>query len=76
MRKKITLSIEEKTYRKLHILLPPRKISQFFEEAVNEKVKKLKLEDDLEKGFQRMAKDREREKEAVEWSEAGINEDT
>ncbi len=75
MQRKITLSIEEKIYRKLRFLIPKRKMSKFVEEALKEKIERLKLEEPIEKGFKMMGKDKEREKEALEWSEAGISEE-
>ncbi len=75
MQRKITLSIEEKIYRKLRFLIPKRKMSKFVEEALKEKIERLKLEEPIEKGFKMMGKDKEREKEALEWSEAGMSEE-
>ena len=75
MQRKITLSIEEKIYRKLRFLIPKRKMSKFVEEALKEKIERLKLEEPIEEGFKMMGKDKEREKEALEWSEAGISEE-
>ena len=75
MQRKITLSIEEKIYRKLRFLIPKRKMSKFVEEALKEKIERLKLEEPIEEGFKMMGKDKEREKEALEWSEAGMSEE-
>ncbi len=75
MQRKITLSIDETIYRKLHFLIPKRKMSKFIEESVKERIKRLKLEDPIEKGFKMMGKDRVREKEALEWSEVEITEE-
>ena len=75
MQRKVTPSIEEKIYRKLRFLIPKRKMSNFVEEAIKEKIERLKLEEPIEEGFKMMGKDREREKEALEWSEAGISEE-
>ncbi len=75
MQRKITLSIDEKIYRKLHFLIPKRKMSKFVEESVKERIKKSELEDPIEKGFKMMGKDRVREKEALEWSEVEITEE-
>jgi len=75
MQRKITLSIEEKIYRKLRFLIPKRKMSKFVEEAIKEKIGRLKLEEPIEEGFKMMGKDKEREKEALEWSEAGMSEE-
>jgi len=75
MQRKITLSINEKIYRKLHFLIPKRRISKFIEESVKEKIERLELKDPIEKGFKMMGKDQVREKEALEWSEVGISEE-
>ena len=75
MQRKITLSIEGEIYRKLRFLIPKRKMSKFVEEALKEKIERLKLEEPIEEGFKMMGKDKEREKEALEWSEAGMSED-
>jgi len=75
MQRKITLSIDEKIYRKLHFLIPKRKMSKFVEESVEEKIERSKLGDPIEKGFKMMGEDRVREKEALEWSEVGISEE-
>ena len=75
MQRKITLSIDEKIYRKLHFLIPKRKMSKFVEESVEEKIERSKLEYPIEKGFKMMGEDRVREKEALEWSEVGISEE-
>ena len=75
MQRKITLSIDEKIYRKLHFLIPKRKMSKFVEESVKERIKKSELEDPIEKGLKMMGKDRVREKEALEWSEVEITEE-
>ena len=75
MQRKITLSIEEEIYRKLRFLIPKRKMSKFVEEAIKEKIGRLKLEEPIEEGFKMMGKDKEREKEALEWSEAEISEE-
>jgi len=74
MRKKLTLSIDEQIYKDLHLLLPNRKISEFVENSIRERMKKMKKEDPVEEGFKMMAKDKKREEEALEWSEAGIGE--
>jgi len=49
--------------------------SNLIEESVKEKIESLELKDPTEKGFKMMGKDQVREKEAMEWSEAGISEE-
>ncbi len=75
MDRKITLLIDEKIYRELRIMVPKRQMSKFVEETVWERIQKIKEDDPVEKGFKTMGKDKEREQEARQWSEAGINED-
>jgi len=75
MQRKITLSIDETIYRKLHFLIPKRKMSKFVEESVKERIKRFELEGPIEKGFKMMGKDQVREKEALEWSEVEITEE-
>lgn len=74
MRKKLTLSIDEQTYKDLHLLLPNRKISEFIEKSIRERIRKLKKEDPIEEGFKLMGKDKEREKEALQWCEFDVGE--
>ncbi|MCI0639447.1 MAG: hypothetical protein L0Y72_01450 [Gemmataceae bacterium] len=65
MQKKLTITIDEKVYERLHRLIGARKISKFIETLVRPKV----LRDDLEAGYRAMALDEEREAEAKEWAE-------
>ncbi len=68
MRKKLTISVDEKIYRALHKRLGSRKISRFIEDLVRPHV----LEGSLRDGYAEMARDEAREKEALEWSEGLI----
>ena len=65
MQKKLTLSVDEEVYEGLHKTIGPRKISKFIEELVRPHV----VHPDLESAYAEMAKDRKREKEALEWAE-------
>ena len=65
MQKKLTLSVDEEVYEGLHKTIGPRKISKFIEELVRPHV----VRPDLESAYAEMAKDRKREKEALEWAE-------
>jgi predicted CopG family antitoxin len=65
MRKKLTLTIDKEVYEGLHKTLGPRKISKFIEELVRPHV----VHPDLESAYAQMAKDKRREKEAIEWAE-------
>jgi len=75
MDRKLTLLIDEKVCKELRFLIPRRKMSKFVEETLRKRIEQLRKEDPVEKGFQLMGRDRIREKEAAEWSEAGLNED-
>jgi predicted CopG family antitoxin len=65
MQKKLTITINEEIYLGLHKVIGPRKISKFVEELVRPHV----VKHELESAYKEMAKDRVREKEALEWSE-------
>jgi predicted CopG family antitoxin len=65
MQKKLTITIDEKVYFGLHKVIGPRKISRFVEELVRPHV----LKNELESAYAQMAKDKSREKEALEWAE-------
>jgi hypothetical protein len=66
MQKKLTLTIDEKVYEGLQKTIGPRKISKFIEGLVRPHV----VHPDLEAAYAEMAKDGQREKEALEWAEA------
>ena len=66
MQKKLTITIDEEVYEGLHKTIGPRKISKFVEELVRPHV----VNPNLDSAYADMAKDKKREKEAVEWAEA------
>ena len=66
MQKKLTITVDQEVYFGLHKVIGPRKISKFIEELVRPHV----IKHELESAYKEMAKDRVREKEALEWSEA------
>ena len=66
MQKKLTITIEEEVYEGLHEVIGPRKISKFVEELVRPHVVRPKLDS----GYKKMAHDKAREEEALEWTEA------
>ena len=68
MKKKLTITVDEKIYAGLHRVIGRRKISQFIESLVSPHV----LQKDLESGYREMAADEAREAEASEWSEATV----
>ncbi len=72
MQRKLTITINEEIYIGLHKVIGPRKISKFVEELVRPHV----VKHELESAYKEMAKDRVREKEALEWSEVTLGDIT
>jgi len=70
MRKKLTISLDEKVYQGLYATIGKGKISQFIENLVKPHI----LHQDLEIAYREMALNAEREHEAIEWNE-GVIED-
>ena len=68
MQKRMTISIDEAVYDGLVRVVGRRKISQFLEDLARPHV----VTDELLAGYQAMAADTEREREALEWSNALI----
>ena len=65
MQKKLTITIDEEVYEGLHRIIGPRKISRFVQELVRPHV----VRPNLESAYADMARDKKREKEALEWAE-------
>ena len=65
MQKKLTITVDEEVYAGLHKVIGPRKISRFVQEIVRPHV----VRPDYEAAYAEMAKDKKREKEALEWAE-------
>jgi predicted CopG family antitoxin len=65
MQKKLTITVDEEVYEGLRKIIGPRKISRFVQELVRPHVVRPNLESD----YAEMAKDKKREKEALEWAE-------
>jgi predicted CopG family antitoxin len=65
MQKKLTITVDEEVYEGLHKVIGPRKISKFVEGLVRPHV----VRPNLESAYAQMAKDRKREKEALEWAQ-------
>ena len=63
MQKKLTITVDEEVYAGLHKVIGPRKISRFVQEIVRP---------DYESDYAEIAKDKKREKEALEWAEITI----
>jgi len=72
MQKKLTITINEEVYFGLHNVIGQGKISKFIEELVRPHV----IKHELESAYKEMAKERVREKEALEWSEATLGDIT
>jgi hypothetical protein len=62
MRRKLTITVEEKVYDGLHRVVGRRHISRF----LNELAKPHVVDEALEEGYRAMAADEEREREAIE----------
>ena len=65
MQKKLTITVDEEVYNGLHKIIGPRKISRFIQEIVRPHV----VRPNLGAAYAEMAKDRMREKAAIEWAE-------
>jgi predicted CopG family antitoxin len=68
MQKKLTITVDEAVYEGLKKKIGPRKISKFIEELVRPQV----IHSDLDAAYAAMAKDKNREKQAVDWTESLI----
>ena len=68
MQKKLTVTVDEEVYEGLRKTIGPRKISRFIEELVRPYV----VHPNLESAYAEMAKDKRREKEAIEWAEVAF----
>jgi hypothetical protein len=66
MQKKLTITVDEEVYEGLRRTIGPRKISRFVQELVRPHV----IRPNLETAYADMARDKKREKEAMEWAEA------
>ena len=65
MRKKLTVTVDAEVNEDLHKTIGPCKISKFIEELIRPHV----IRHNLESAYAEMARDRKREKEALEWAE-------
>ena len=65
MQKKLTLTVDVEVYEGLYKIIGPRKISKFIEDLVRPHV----VRPNLEAAYAKMARDRKREDEAMEWAE-------
>lgn len=72
MQRKLTISVGEDTYRALHHKIGRGSISRFIENLVRPH---LIGESSLEEEYRRAAKDGSSETQALEWIEAGVDEE-
>ena len=68
MQKKLTITIDEQVYEGLYRIVGRRRISRFIEDLVRPHV----LYPDLEAAYEEMARDEQRERAALEWTEVTI----
>lgn len=68
MRKKLTITVDERVYAGLHRVIGRRRISRFIEELVRPHV----VAEPMEAEYAQMAQDEEREADALEWAESTI----
>lgn len=68
MQRKLTISMDEGVYDTLHRLVGKGNISRYIEAILRSKL----IDLELENGYRAMAADEEREREALEWSNALI----
>jgi predicted CopG family antitoxin len=68
MNRRITITVSEDVYNGLHRKFGRRRISAFIEKLARPHV----VSNDIEASYRDMAADQEREREALEWSEALI----
>ncbi len=65
MQKKLTITVDKEVYEGLHKVIGRRKISKFVEGLVRPHV----VRPNLKAAYAQMARDKKREKEALEWAE-------
>ena len=70
MTKKLTIIVSDEVYRHLHRRIGRRKISCFIDEMAREHF----MEKQLDADYAEAAADEQREREAGEWIESGIDE--
>lgn len=68
MKKKLTITVDEKVYAGLHRVVGRGRISGFVEALVSPHV----LEQDLTAAYRKMASDEAREAQALAWAEATV----
>ena len=68
MQRKLTITIDEQVYERLHRVVGRGRISRFIEGLVRPQVSRRHLQD----AYREMAADEHREAEALEWTDAAI----
>lgn len=68
MQKKLTLMVDAEVYEGLRRVIGPRKISKFIEDLVRPHV----IRPDLDAAYAKMARDKNRESDAIQWAEITI----
>ena len=68
MQRKLTITIDEQVYTRLHEVVGRGRISRFIEELVRPHVSRRRLD----ASYRAMAADEQREAEALEWAEATV----
>lgn len=68
MRRKLTITVDERVYEGLHRVVGQRRISGFIESLVRPHV----LAADVAEAYRSMARDEAREAEALEWADATV----
>ena len=68
MQKKLTITVDAEVYEGLRKVIGPRKISKFIEELVRPHV----IRPNLDAAYAKMARDKNRENDAIEWAEIAI----
>jgi len=66
MQKKLTITLDERVYDRLHRVVGRRRISRFIESLVRPHV----VAQSTDAAYKQMAQDEAREAEALEWAEA------
>ena len=68
MRRKMTITLDERVYRGLQRVIGRRRISRFIESLVRPHVVKA----DMKAAYQEMARDKKRERDALRWCESTL----
>jgi hypothetical protein len=68
MQRKLTITLDERVYDGLHRVVGRRRISRFLESLARPHV----MARDLEAAYRQMAREEDREAEALEWADATV----